>query len=292
LNALRAFGDGLRRVWRAPWVIAGVGLWIAAGSLPLSWPGSTMIAVVQVRDAVPHFWINLLGMPAGWNPLFVSMLGHGWFVADAAGGGAAAFLSQPFYQTVIAQIVVAVFLDGGVFDRLARDRRVGASGFFAACGGCFGRIARVGLIAVPACWLLFALAPPAAAIAAVLLINPIFGYAKVRAVVEDRRSALGSCAAALRFVRRHPLDVAVLYVLNAMLFAGASQLHLLAAGALTAPRPALFFAYALAAAVISLQFAASHISLFQGHLAHAGYTAAPVPQWPDSPAAEAIRRMQ
>jgi hypothetical protein len=29
--------------------------------------------------------------------------------------------------------------------------------------------------------------------------------------------------------------------------------------------------------------------LFQGRLAHAGYTAAPPAVWPDSPAAEAIR---
>jgi hypothetical protein len=35
-------------------------------------------------------------------------------------------------------------------------------------------------------------------------------------------------------------------------------------------------------------FWASETSLFQARLAHAGYVAAPVPTWPDSPAAEAI----
>ena len=41
--------------------------------------------------------------------------------------------------------------------------------------------------------------------------------------------------------------------------------------------------------ILRTQFAASQIALFQGRLAHAGYTAAPVPVWPDSAAAEAIR---
>ena len=40
---------------------------------------------------------------------------------------------------------------------------------------------------------------------------------------------------------------------------------------------------------IRLQFAASQIALFQSRLAHAGYVAAPVPTWPESPMADAIR---
>jgi len=40
---------------------------------------------------------------------------------------------------------------------------------------------------------------------------------------------------------------------------------------------------------MKLQFLSSQTALFQSHLAHASYTAAPVPEWPESPAAEAIR---
>jgi hypothetical protein len=40
--------------------------------------------------------------------------------------------------------------------------------------------------------------------------------------------------------------------------------------------------------MVRLQFAASQIALFQSRLAHAGYVARPLPQWPDSPAAEAL----
>jgi hypothetical protein len=36
---------------------------------------------------------------------------------------------------------------------------------------------------------------------------------------------------------------------------------------------------------------ASEVVFFQGELAHAGYTAAPLPTWPDSPAVEAIENL-
>jgi hypothetical protein len=39
---------------------------------------------------------------------------------------------------------------------------------------------------------------------------------------------------------------------------------------------------------VKLLFYSSEIALFQGALAHAGYTAAPPVVWPESPAAEAI----
>ena len=41
--------------------------------------------------------------------------------------------------------------------------------------------------------------------AALLIVNLVFDYARIRLVVEDRRSALGALLASLRFVRRHPL---------------------------------------------------------------------------------------
>ena len=42
---------------------------------------------------------------------------------------------------------------------------------------------------------------------------------------------------------------------------------------------------------VRLAFASSEIVLFQHALAHADYTAAPLPIWPDSPAAEAIENL-
>jgi hypothetical protein len=47
-------------------------------------------------------------------------------------------------------------------------------------------------------------------------------------------------------------------------------------------------AYLLARLWVKLLFYASEAAYFQGALAHAEYVAAPLPVWPDSPAADAI----
>ena len=122
--------------------------------------------------------------------------------------------------------------------------------------------------------------------------NLVFDYAKIRAVVEDRRSMVGALLAAIRFIRRRPTATAGLYLLNGVLFVTA-----LAAYAATAPGAgsgAIWSAfligqvYVVARLFIKLVFYASQTAYFQGQLAHAGYVAAPQPVWPESPAAEAI----
>jgi hypothetical protein len=125
--------------------------------------------------------------------------------------------------------------------------------------------------------------------------NVIFDYAKVRAVVEDRRSALGALAAALHFVRRNRAAAIGVYALNVVLFG-----LTLAVYALLAPRAggtgwmmwvgfAIGQMYVVLRLCVKLIFWASETSLFQSRLAHAGYVATPAPAWPDSPTAEALR---
>ena len=127
-----------------------------------------------------------------------------------------------------------------------------------------------------------------------IAVNALFDYAKIRAVVEDRHSAIGALVAAARFLRRVGVRALALYLLNGLLF-----LIVLAIYAAVAPGAAgggsamwLAFligqAYLLARLWVKLLFYASQTALFQSELAHAGYTAAPEPVWPDSPAAEAI----
>ena len=53
-----------------------------------------------------------------------------------------------------------------------------------------------------------------------MLVSIVFDYAKVRAVVEDRRSMIGAVAAGGRFARRNATAVAALYVLTGSLFVG------------------------------------------------------------------------
>lgn len=102
---------------------------------------------------------------------------------------------------------------------------------------------------------------------------------------------VAAIAAAVRFARHHPA-VAALYLLD-----GCCYLLVIALYALVAPgaRVSLWAvllgqAYVLARLWVKLLFCASEMAFFQRSLAHAGYTGTPPPEWPDSPAAEAIIR--
>ena len=166
-------------------------------------------------------------------------------------------------------VLVGAFLAGGIIDRYARARPTRATGFFGACGRHFGAMLRLAAIEI----LLYLVADnlpswyAAAAIAAV--VSLIMLYARVRVAVEDRRSAVGAVLAAARFVARNPA-AAVVYVLWT-------------AAVLAVAR------YARGAApILVLPLLASATIFFQSRLAHAGYTAAPPIEWPESPAAEAL----
>jgi hypothetical protein len=221
-----------------------------------------------------------------------------------------------------AYLLVWAFLIGGILDRYARNRPTRSSGFFSACGVYFFRFARLGVIAAFFYYLLFAWVHPLLlvdlygwavrdmtversaflvrlgcyAVFAGLLggVNLVFDYAKVRAVVEDRRSMLGALAAGFRFVRRRPFATVALYLLCGSVF-----LAVVAAYALVAPGAggagwsiwlgfAIGQAYIVARLWVKLLFYASETAFFQSALAHAEYTASPSPVWPESPAAEAI----
>jgi hypothetical protein len=127
-------------------------------------------------------------------------------------------------------------------------------------------------------------------VAPLLLANLVFDYAKIRAVVEDRRSMIGALMAGWRFVRRNPGAAIALYLLDAMVFLAVIGIYYLIAPG--AAQNTLAFAigqlYIVLRVIVRLQFVASQVALFQGRLAHAGYVARPVPRWPDSPAAEAL----
>ena len=126
--------------------------------------------------------------------------------------------------------------------------------------------------------------------ALVLFTNLVFDYAKVRAVVEDRRSMIGALSAGFRFVRRNPGATVGLYAVNSLAFVAVLfAYYLVAPGAAADARAfAIGQVFIVFRVIVRLQFAASQTALFQGRLAHAGYVARPVAKWPDSPAAEAI----
>jgi hypothetical protein len=218
------------------------------------------------------------------------------------------------------------FLAGGILDRYARGRPTRSQGFFGACGVFFFRFLRLAVLMALVYCLLFLYvhywlfdrfydyvtrdldvertalmwrgALYAIFGALLVLTTMVFDYTKIRAVVEDRRSMLGAFGAAMRFVRRHPVATVALYLLNGLSFVLVVALYwLVAPGAGTTGFSmwagfAIGQVYLLARLWVKLLFLASQTAFFQGALAHAGYTAAPAPIWPESPAAEAIGNVE
>jgi hypothetical protein len=221
-------------------------------------------------------------------------------------------------------LAVWTFLSGGILDRYARQRPTHAYGFFGAAGRLFFRMTRLTALAGLIYWFLFAYVHPwlfldlfpdvtrnlgvertaflwrlafyAVFGLVLLMVNLVVDYARIRLVVEDRRSALGAVQASIRFLWHHPLDVTALYALDGAGFVLLLALWSVAAPGVYGPGFATwlsFFAgqlYLLARLVIKLHFLASQTALFQSRLAHASYTAAPAAVWPESPAAELIPR--
>ena len=107
---------------------------------------------------------------------------------------------------------------------------------------------------------------------------------------------LGSIVASLRFIRRRPIAVLALYALNVATVLAISMMwtvldELDTGGGLDGLVEHCDGVGLLAQFLGRLALAASAIALFQSSLAHANYTAAPLPIWPDSPAAEAIENL-
>jgi len=332
---IRAFADGIRRVLRAPAVLGGVFLLTLLVSLPLALALRGMIA--QQLGASAAADTALSGVNYEWWQEFSSQAsGLGvTFKPTVIGFGAvldnlSAFVDNEHRPIVIvgaasAYVVLLLFLAGGVIDRLARDRATRAYGFFAACGVFFFRFLRLGvmmwivyafLFGYMHPWLFDRLYPRMihdmtvernAFVVRVLLYvvfgivlagcNLIFDYAKVRAVVEDRRSMVGAVTAGARFIQRNYGAAVLLYVADFLLFLlvvvgyGVVMRNIgVAAGRPMWIALALGEAYVLLRLAVKLVFWASEASLFQARFAHAGYVNAPKPTWPDSPAAEAVGR--
>jgi hypothetical protein len=318
----------MNRVKRAPWLV--IGLWLATVLVALPFAmmlqaligdhlGSSLAAQAAAEGVDYDWWNEFLAQTSGIGLSFVpAILGFAAVMKNLSTIVDATALPAVIAIAVSAHMVVSLFLIGGVLDRLARDHAVGAGAFFSACGVYAVRFFRLAIMATAVYWVLFVpyhewlfdeLYPVLIAnltdertafayrvvlyvlfLIPLLLANLIFDYAKVRAVVEDRRSMIGALVAGWRFVRRHPLSAAALYALDALLFLLVIGLYYLIAPAanLNTAAFAIGQLYIVLRVIVRLQFAASQIALFQGRLAHAGYVARPVPKWPDSPAAEAV----
>jgi hypothetical protein len=275
---------------------AGIGYALQAGasrvvSGPVVLAGSA--AIVVLLWLLPYLGAGSVGIMRGAFPL--------WLTLDRVPLTEASLVMLPDVQTSIAWLLLWSFAAGGVLDRYARGHATRGRGFFAACGAHFPSMFRLGLLTLlvdATIWTGLVGRIPAAGVFALavvlcLAVHLVSCFARVRLVVEDRRSAFGAVLAAMRFVRRQPAG-AGLTMMYAAVAAGVAWVYV-AAFPLNPPYNNLDWrsfggGAALIVASTALLFAgyASQIVLFQARLAHAGYTAAPPLQWPDSPAAEAI----
>jgi hypothetical protein len=334
MTVFSAWREGMRRVNRAPAILVGVWLLTTIVSLPLALALRATIAqhlgdslaAAEAASGVNYDWMQQFadqatGIGVTFKP---TIIGFGAVLDNLSG-----FLDDVQRPVVIvgaaaAYVALWIFIAGGIIDRYARDRAIRAHGFFAAAGVFFFRFARLAILMWLVYAFLFAYVHPQLfdrlyprlthdvtvertaffiRVALYLLFgalvaaaNVIFDYAKVRAVVEDRRSMVSATAAAIGFAGRNRGAATALYLANFALF-----LVVVGAYALVAPgagRPgwslwiglAVGQAYVLARLWVKLLFWASATSLFQARLAHAGYVRTPTPKWPESPSAEAIHR--
>ena len=331
IGAAGAFREGVRRVNGAPLVLFGMCAFTLLFALPLSLVvreaiasqlGRSLTADTVAAGVNYDWWQEFMAQASGLAATFVpSIIGFGAVLDNISGLLDNLPLASAVASAVAAWMILWSFLSGGVLDRYARMRPTRAHGFFAACGTHFWRFLRLGILAFAAYYFLFAVVHGllldrafgaltrnmteerlgfAVRVAGYLVfgillvaVNLVFDYARVRIVVEDRRSAFGALLAGARFVRRNRGAV-LLYLLNGAAFAVLVLLYAIVnpgapgAGLWMWVTLALGQCYIVFRHYLKLLFYSSEVAFFQSALAHASYTAAPAVVWPDSPAAEAI----
>ena len=327
-TVLGAFLEAWRRVLGAPAVTASLlaAVWILAQPLAIALessldrqfvvtlalfgpdPEGTSVAAERARELgrMIDRELGFFGSPSAVSE---------WLRVDP--------LNPVIAGAAAASIAFWLFLSGGILDRFARARPIRTAAFFAACGVFFVRFLRLAVLIGAAYFVLFRWVYPflfealfslftsdqtseqgalrvrallyVVFAVALMFVGVVADFAKVRAVVEDRRGMLGALTASIRFVRRRPLRVLGLYLLNLFTVVVILRLWVQAEPPPDAPDWLgflLLLLYLVARIWAKLGFMASEVVFFQGELAHAEYTATPLPMWPDSPEAEAMENLK
>jgi hypothetical protein len=289
---LGAFVEGWRRVLRAPAAVVGTlgAIWISSRLVATALSASGQLFSAEPFPAAAEQWMRTIERELRNFTIVVA--------PDIS----------PFFQTgaIPAAIVAAtcvqtglwLFLSGGLLDRFARARPIRTAAFFAASGVFFFRFLRLAAIVGGVGWGLLlwqrsfssSLLVRSAVLIGVAALGIIADFARVRAVVEDRRSMIGAVAAAIRFVGRRPWRVLGLVLLNGLTMLAIVRILFQIDETSTPPWVSMLLSigWMLLGTAARLACLASEVVFFQGELAHAGYTAAPLPVWPDSPAVEAM----
>ena len=244
-----AFTDGARRVFRAPSVLLGVFLVTLIVAVPpgiviqnsiSSSLGHSQDADTAATGVNTEWWDRFSETATGLDGTFApTIIGFGAVLDNLSRFVDNGAVPPVLLGLVAAYLLTWLFLVGGVIDRYARNRPTRAQAFFGTCGVYFWRFLRLAIVALVGYAFLFGVVHGwlfdgfygwathdltvertafllrlglYAVFGAVLVFwNVVMDYAKIRAVVEDRHSMLGSVLAAWRFVVGHPLRTGGLY---------------------------------------------------------------------------------
>jgi hypothetical protein len=331
-NVGACWREGVRRVHNAPAILFAIWCMTVLLSLPLGLVlrgliedhlGSSLAAETAADGVNYDWWNEFMQQSTGLGSTFVpSVIGFAAPLRNLSDLVDNAPLAATVTSMVIAWLALWAFLVGGILDRYARGRTVHTHGFFAACGVFFFRFLRLGAMAWLCYLFLFgyvhgwlfdgayasltrdsSVERQAFLVRAALyvlftallaVVNVVFDYAKVRAVVEDRRSMIGALVSAFRFVVRNPGATIGLYLLNTAVFLAILLLYSEVAPGAGWSGAGVWAAFAIVQAYIILRiwaklaFLSSETVLFQARLAHACYAAFPERGLLDPPMVEAL----
>ena len=284
-----AFRDGLRRVWSSP---------------------ALMVLLAVLFPAV--FFLAFLGfdMVGVTGDLFSPELGT--------------INAYPFvFELLVVYSIIRAWCTGGILHRYAQSRPMRAGAFQRVCGTFFFRLLRLHLLSaliLGGClyvWLYYQFGYYLVLLGlGYIFCDIVLDYAKIRTVVEDRRSMVFAAAAGFRFAVRRPGAVVRLYLLNAAIavivlgIGGyvASELYYKSAGFLIRqdlvsgplmtfsplhfmdwePLLIIFTMSIVHLVWFPLLFLATQTAFFQDELAYPGYTAGSGVNPADLPVTEVV----
>ena len=257
MGPFSAWRDGIRRVTSAPAIVIGVWLLTTLVSLPLTLAmradiaghlGNSLAADAAARGMNYEWMQEFAGEAPGLGTTFRPTIVGFAAVLD----NLSAYMDNIPRPSAVAAasgayVLLWVFLSGGIIDRYARGRAPRTRGFFAASAAYFFRFLRLAIVVFVVYGLIFGALHPwmfktvyprmvrdvsvertAFMIRAGLYLifglllaaaNLVFDYAKVRAVVEDRRSMLVAIVTSCRFIRHNAGAAVGVYLLNVAAFA-------------------------------------------------------------------------
>jgi hypothetical protein len=269
VSALASLREGVQRTIRASSVVAIAWAVTVAVTVPLALSVAAAIAshlnaslaAGTVADGADHDWLDEFAAAASGiaSTLGPAVIGFAAIVHNTSGFVDRVAPHPTAAMALAVYVLLWTFVSGGILDRLGTVRDVRPP-FLQVCGALFGRFLRLNIIQSIVLVALFNIVQPwllddvfyelTADVAvertaffirlalyllfalALALPHVLFDYAKVRMVLEDRRSAVGALRAAGRLLRRHAGRIAALYAANvALLLAVIGAYALVAPGA-------------------------------------------------------------